>query len=70
MPLIITIDDPEVPHERRSSEIAYLAGAAALAIAEFQRGCGHVREGEVFGISAAGTSHSSLGRWTYTSGVI
>ena len=71
MSLTIEISDPEIPHETRSSEIVFLAAAASLAIAEFQRGGGHVLEGDVVGISAAGASHTSLGRWTYSpSGVI
>jgi hypothetical protein len=66
--LTITINDPDRPHERRSSEVAFIAGAVALALSEFQRGGGLVLEGRVEGTSATGASHTSLGSWSYTPG--
>ena len=67
MSLTIEISNPEIPHATPSGEIAYLAHAAMLAVAEFQRGSGLVTEGDIIGVSVRGVSHSKLGSWKYTS---
>jgi hypothetical protein len=64
----VTINAPARPHEKRSSEVAFIANAVALAMSEFQRGCGLVLEGKVEGTSATGASHTSLGTRTYIPG--
>jgi hypothetical protein len=63
--LTITIVDPNFAGQRKSSEVAYLLRALAVAKTEIGRGNGVRTSGTILGTNQAGTPNTSLGSWSY-----